>query len=357
MNLEVQTPAEWLSTVVKPPLESVAQFKLSSNDTLVVCGGFEERSIGVLQNAAASGTSFNVLLILYEPFVAENRASTIRDLCGRFDLRLEQVAYDRENPTGFGAVLISHLLNREGRIYLDISGMSRLLMVQSLVALRNVPRQFADCFVAYAEAEHYPPTQAEAEAQLAKSDTDPSLSILFLSSGVFDVTVVPELSALAPLGEQTRLIAFPSLDAHQLTALRNELQPSRLSVIEGEPPSATNRWRRDIISKINRLSQIPNIESRITSTLSYEQTLDCLLWLYEANSLRERLIVSPTGSKMQTVAVGILRAIVKDVQIAYPTPLQFCSPANYTVGVGALHQLALAPFSQASLFKEVATCA
>ena len=357
MNLEVQTPAEWLGTVVKPPLESVVQFAFASDDTLVVCGGFEDRSIGVLQNAAANGASFNVLLILYEPFVAENKASAIRELCGRCSLRIEEVVYDRENPTGFGTVLISKLSNREGRIYLDISGMSQLLMVQSLVALGSRPKRFADCFVAYAEAEHYPPSQTEAEAQLAKSESDPTLSILFLSSGVFEVTVVPELSALAPLGEQARLIAFPSLDAHQLTALRNELQPSRLSFIEGEPPSLANRWRQDIISKINRLAQIPNAESVVTSTLSYEQTLDCLLGLYETHSLRERLIVSPTGSKMQTVAVGILRAIVKDIQIAYPTPLQFCSPANYTEGVGELHQLALAPFSPHQREGIAAACA
>lgn len=345
MNLEVQTPAEWLGTVVKPSLEMVIQFDLASDDTLIVCGGFEDRSIGVLQNAAAKRTSFNVLLILYEPFVAENKAAAIRDLCAKVGLRVEEVEYDRENPTGFGAVLISKLSNRGGRIYLDVSGMSRLLMVQSLVALGNRPRRFADCFVAYAEAEYYPPSQAEAEAQLAKSESDPTLSILFLSSGVFEVTVIPELSALAPLGEQARLIAFPSLDAHQLTALRNELQPSRLSLIEGEPPSLVNRWRQDIISKINRLDQIPNAESLVTSTLSYEQTLDCLLRLYATHSLRERLIVSPTGSKMQTVAVGIFRAIVRDIQIAYPTPLQFCSPSNYTGGVGKLHQLALASFS------------
>jgi hypothetical protein len=357
MNLQVQTPAEWLTESERPPLEPVAQFNLTSDDVLVVCGGFEERALGILQNAATSGAAFNVLLINYKPYVPQNKSSAIREICRDSNLHLEETTYDREAPAGFGGVLIESLSNCRGRIYLDVSGMSRLLMVQSLVALAGSDRQFSNCFVTYAEAQEYPPTEEDATAQLVRSRDDPTLSILFLSSGVFEVTVVPELSALASLGEQARLIAFPSLDAHQLTALRNELQPSRLTFIEGEPPRPVNRWRQRIISEINRLDQIPNAESQTTSTLSYEQTLESLLKLYETHSLRERLIVSPTGSKMQTVAVGIFRAVVNDIQIAYPTPLEFCSPGNYTRGVGPLHQLALSPFSPMLGGKAAEACA
>src|SRR6202034_3416514 len=128
---------------------------------------------------------------------------------------------------------------------------------------------------------------------------------------------------------------------------RNELQPSRFSFIEGVPPSPQNKWRQRVISAVNQLDKIQDAETCQTSTLDYSETLDCLLKLYAKHGERERLLVSPTGSKSQTVAVGIFRALVEDVQIVYPTPRGFLKPDEYTHGIGPLHLLSLAAFSDA----------
>jgi hypothetical protein len=48
---------------------------------------------------------------------------------------------------------------------------------------------------------------------------------------------------------------------------------------------------------------------------------------------------------MQTVAVGLFRALMDDVQIVYPTPKEFRSPSNYTKGVGRLYSLELGAFA------------
>ena len=139
------------------------------------------------------------------------------------------MTYDRQNPAGFGAVLSEKIAGIKGRIFLDVSAMSRLLIVQSLVALRERGCGFKDCVVAYAEATSYPPTEEEVEQALRQSAKDPLYSILLLSSGVFDVTVIPELSSTSISGNQTRLVAFPTFSTDQLTALRSELAPSRLT--------------------------------------------------------------------------------------------------------------------------------
>jgi len=222
--------------------------------------------------------------------------------------------------------------------------MSRLRIVQSLVALRQRDCGFRHCVLTYAEATRYPPSKEEVAAELRQSGKDPTYSILLLSSGVFDVTVVPELSATATGGSQTRLVAFPTFSADQLTALRAELQPSRFTFIQGIPPSTENKWRTSAIAKINQLDTIPH-ESLNTGTLDYQETLDCLLQLYAKYSERERLLVSPTGSKMQTVAVGLFRAFLDDVQIVYPTPEEFTTPKNYTRGVSQMYSLPLDAFA------------
>jgi len=344
MTLTLQTPEEKLAALPKPSLDAISQLDLTSDDWLVICAGFEERGLEALKKATASRSPFNILIILYEPFLPENKADELRQLCTVSGANYIEATYDRQNPAAFGSILLDAVAGCSGRIFVDVSAMSRLLIVQTIVALGTRPRGLSDCFIVYTEAQNYPPSQAEAEAELAKSAMDPTFSVLFLSSGVFEVTIVPELSSVAPAAPQTRLIIFPSLDAHQLIALRLELQPSRFTFIEGLPPSPDMQWRQQAVSRINQLESIGNAERCAASTLDYLETLDCLLDIYSRHAIQERLIISPTGSKMQTVAVGIFRSAIEDVQIVYPTPQDFCSPDGYTIGAGAMHLLPLGRF-------------
>jgi hypothetical protein len=345
MNLTVETPLERLAALAKPSLEAATELAVRPEDWLVVCAGFEDRALGALQQAVSTETPINVLVVLYDPFVPENKADAIREVCDRAAVRHAEVTYNRRDPSGFGGTMIDMLTDCRGRIFVDVSAMSRLLIVQAIVALGTRPRGLSDCFITYTEAQAYPPTQAEAEAELAKSVADPTFSILFLSSGVFEITVVPELSSFALAAPQTRLVAFPSLDAHQLTSLRAELQPSRFTFIEGSPPGRHIQWRQEFISKVNHLSKIRDAERCRTSTLNYLETLDCLSKVYSQHSIEERIIISPTGSKMQTVAVGIFRSFIEDVQIVYPTPRSFLAPEQYTLGIGPMHLLPMGRFS------------
>lgn len=345
MKIAVQTPDEKLLLMRKPALELLGRLELSSEDWLVVCGGFEDRALSIIESVSSGGPNVNVLLINYLPVVAQNKADAIRTICLGKDIRVSEVTYDRQEPAGFGDVFVERLGSSQGHIFIDISGMSRLLIVQILVSLIRRPQRFNNCSIVYTEAASYPPSEHEAMEQLGKSEADPSYSIYFLSSGVYEVTLIPELSSCAPAGGQTRLVAFPSLDSHQLTALRAELQPSRISLIEGVPPGAHNLWRKKAIAAVNRLDDLQIPERCPVSTLNYEETLECLLKIYSEHGVYERLLISPTGSKMQAVAVGLFRSLIEDAQIVYPTPRDFLKPQTYTEGVGQKHILSLEPFS------------
>jgi hypothetical protein len=341
--LRVVRPDERLAALAKPALQPAAHFRLQSDDCLIVCAGFEDRATGVLKKALAGGTEFAVLMINYLPFVLENRISEIQALCSAAGLRVTQITYDRQNPAGFGSSLFERVAGIRGRVILDVSAMSRLLIVQSIVALKQRISGLSSCVVAYAEAASYPPTEEEVKEELRQSGEDPLYSILILSTGVFEVTVVPELSSTAMGATQTRLVAFPTFSTDQLMALRSELAPSRLTCIHGVPPSPHNQWRTSAIARINGLALSPP-DNVLASTIDYRETLEILLKLYDAHSDRERILLSPTGSKMQTVAVGLFRAFMDDVQIVYPTPKEFRSPKSYTQGVGQVHSLALDAF-------------
>lgn len=346
MTAIVRRPDELLAALVKPALHEIRSFSPRADDTLIICAGFEDRAFAALKLALSGSQRFSIIAVGYLPFLEKNHTETIQAAVARYpDVTVTHVSYDRENPTGFGIALTELASQRKGRVYIDISGMSRLLIVQTLVAFAARRGGLSNCSLLYSEAAEYPPTKAEAEAVQRQSTLDPTFSALFLSSGVFEITVVPELSSISPAPIQSRLVVFPAFDVHHLTALRAELQPSRLTFIEGTPPNEANRWRQKIIAELNHLDSIPESERTATCTLRYEQTLDVLLGLYQQHALRERLLIAPTGSKMQTVAVGLFRAHVEDVQIVYSTPRGFVSPDNYTKGVGPTYELPLDSFA------------
>jgi len=335
---------ERLAAMAKPALEPVTAIDLAQDDCLVLCAGFEDRASAVLKSTVAQSAGFRVVTVAYEPFIPANRTDEIRGIVTGAGVDSREIVYDRMNPAGLGDDLLREVADVRGRLFLDISAMSRLLIVQCLVALRDWRGGLLDCVIAYAEAAGYPPAQAEVGDALRQAEANPLASFLLLSSGVDELTLVPELSAAAVGPIQTRLVVFPSFSPEQITALRNELSPSRCTFIHGVPPRDENRWRTEAIARINQID-LAGPDNLYTSTLDYRETLDCLLLLYGQHSESERLLVSPTGSKMQAVAVGLFRALLDDVQIVYPTPREFRAHNDYTRGVRQIYSLSVAPFA------------
>lgn len=340
---------EELSVLAKPSLEPLNVLQFGPDDCLILCAGFEERALAFLRTAIKRQLRPRVFLVKYSPFMKENREQEVQELCRDANISYGEVVYDRQDPSGFGDILPELLGPVAGRLYIDISGMSRLLIVQMLVSLTGRSIGFQKSTILYTEAAEYPPKREEVQDAIDKSDVDPLYSIMLLSSGVFEVTVVPELLSIALDGQQTRLVAFPSFNTDQLTALRTELQPSRYSIINGTPPADENQWRTEAIAKLNHLDGLKSEENYATSTLDYRETLERLLQIYQHYGATERILIAPTGSKMQAVAVGIFRAFIRDVQIVYPTPRAFTSPTSYTIGVREQYQLPLDAFSRANI--------
>jgi hypothetical protein len=333
---EVLAQIEW------PELQRMPS-QLGPDDTLVTCAGFEDRALAFLDRAVIGNSrGFHVIGIDYRPEVAENRIVELRDLVTRATGTITRITYERQNPCESGSDILAQA-NGATRIIVDISGMSRLLIVQ-LVAASVREQLLHKMAIVYTEAQVYPPTCAEVEAKIAH-DQDYLGIFNFISSGVFGVTVVPELSTVAMQGQPVRLVAFPSFNPTQLAAVCAEIQASFYSVINGIPPRSQNVWRRDAIRRLNNLDSIPEREEFDASTLDYRETLRLLLDIYAKHGAVEKIVISPTGSKMQAVAVGVLCGFLRDIQVVYPTPRSFPAPSNYTQGALDTFQLSLEAFS------------
>ena len=328
---------ERLRALAWPELVEIDVPAVDDGDVVVLCGGFEERAVAVLRRLCEAGRrGFGLLLVKYRPEYVTNRAEEIEGLAKRGGLAVQECTYDRRSPAGIGK-RISEMSGASGRVWVDISGMSRLLIVQTLQGLLTYTGRPVS--ILYGEAAEYRPTQQRFRDDRKSSGEGQGVS--YLSSGIYEVAATPELGAVSMVGEAIRLIAFPSFDPAQLKNLVEELQPTYVELVHGMPPAERNRWRLSAMVEINgaTLGELKGTSEHTVSTLDYRETVDLLLSVYASRSMFDRIVVAPTGSKMQTVGLSMVRLALDDVQVVYPTPLRFKEERAYTVGFERLYQL------------------
>ena len=349
----VTRPDELLRQIVWPELRRTQTAVVGPDDCILVSGGFEDRAVEALERLCSRPTAkCSIGLIKYLPELPQNEVNVekMRSMAQEAGLVLREFVYDRENPSGTGEEL-AQFVRRFAGVFVDISGMSRLLIVQLLVALLR-GRQ-GRVSVIYAMAEQYPPSPERFlsdQQQVVVANT----ALSYLSSGTLEIAATPELGSVSMQGETIRLIAFPSFDPAQLTNVIQELQPTYAEFIHGIPHRIEDHWRREAIADLNRevFKELATGKHHDVSTLDYRETLNTLLDIYTGRSMYDRLVIAPTGSKMQTVAVALFRAVLHDVQIVYPTPQIFAEPEDYTVRVRQMYQLDLSTKTIADAIEE-----
>ena len=326
-----------------PVLTPAHSVTLTTDDVLVVCGGFEDRATTVLEWALRDKRdSFTALVVEYEPHYDENRTQAIMNMCRGAGVPVDCCTYDRRLPAGMGEKLARRTLGAS-RVYIDVSAMSRMLIVQILVAIAE-GGGFSNVSVLYTEARTYPPLrQSFVDHELDHESVDS-----YISSGVWELAAVPELSAPISQADALRLIVFPSFNPAQLRLLLQELQPTFVDLVNGIPPRGENAWRPNAIRQCNTgaVKGLRRVKQHDTSTLDYRETLRLVLALYDERSAFDKLILAPSGSKMQSVAVGLARSFLSDVQVVYPTPQRFLEPKGHTLGAANVYALHLDNFSR-----------
>ncbi len=245
----VQRIDDKLRQLEKPLLCVMQKLSLSKEDVLIVSAGFEDRAIEVLRRVVSEGSQGSMVIVFtYLPTLKENKKEDIAKLCSDGGLHPIYIEYDRHSPSGIGDKLSDILSNIVGNIYMDISAMSRLLITQLVVVLGQ-HSLFGKTAVLYSEAFEYPPTKEAVDIVIKEQKNDEIYRAMFLSSGVFEVAIVPELASVSSQGQPIRLVAFPSFNTDQFPSLRSEIQPTYFSIIHGIPSLDENRWRTEAIKK------------------------------------------------------------------------------------------------------------
>jgi hypothetical protein len=296
------------------------------------------------------------ILLDYRPYSARNRVRDVRDALSSVGVRVGEedlIEYDRFCPGLFEEMLAARFLaNATRRAVVDISTMSKLAIMLVLEVCRRLNLVTR---VVYSEAERYGPSQQEfEEARDRKEIHRPTLHVF---NGIHGVVRVDSLASVAMQGQPTAAIVFMSFNDALTQLLLNTVYPGRLFLINGCPPQ--HSWRESATAWVHEQVRsewsednpvIPNnggdldLPSRRTSTLDYRESVSLLLSLYWQLSATHRVLLAPSGSKMQTVACSLVKALHPDIHIEYPSPEGFA--AEYSYGAAARWLVDLGQFAE-----------
>ena len=280
-----------------PDLKKIDSVEFLDGDVLLVCGGFEERALKVFESVELSANKgLTIVDFIYLPEVEQNQDPLIEKRCREVGCRHIKLKYDRCEPSGIFESLLQVLPQNPNRIFIDISGMSRLLIVQLVMGFISSDIHRAQVKILYTEAESYSPSYEEAQLKLDTSKSDFSEIISFISNGVHDLAILPELSSLNVTQPPILLIAFPSFNTAQLHSAKSIIQPAKVMLFNGIPPSQDLQWRPTLISELNNIED-DHANQISTSTLLYEETLSKLLELYDTRSAFYSFVISPHGEQ------------------------------------------------------------
>ena len=326
-------------TELLPPLTPCEQVRLGPGDVIIVSGGFEDRSLA-FRDILVVDEGAQAIVIEYRPEDSRNRFRQAVEALRGIGVEPQIAVFDRYNPEQ-SLRNMRHCINAAaasgaGKVYVDISALSKLGILMALLLCQE---KNLYTVIIYQEAHQYRPTKKEYNKARAENNIlQPSLQVY---SGIEDVLCISELSSVAMQGQPTCLVAFMSFNDKFLQALLNRLNPSMLFLVNGSPP--IHSWREEATAWIHQRlldewSAYNSLNSNglphyTTSTLDYRQTYDLLGKLYWECFSTHKMILAPSGSKMQAVGSYLFRAVHEDVHIEYPTARGYLD--EYSAGVGA----------------------
>jgi|ERR1700733_2208504 len=306
---------------------------------LIVAAGFEARARRVVELLSPKLPE-RIILVRYLNGFPENEvnyaklAETIRER--RLVDSFVEVAIDPQKPDDYFQTLKKALVrwkpDVDGEIWIDVSALPMQGICTTLAAVREcLPR--LPVRVLYTEASIYYPTKAE----VAAHSGHPFTSI----SQEMSRNLIPKLFGGSSSEVATCLILFAGYEKHRSLGVVDELNPSKLVLVYGQPPHRRFSWRLNWSKSLHEAL----IDTRPTavetvSTLNPTESLELLGRYYGFLFGDHNFAVSPICSKMECVACYLFWERYRDAQIVFPLPVTYL-PHRFSDGYRDTFQFVL----------------
>ena len=311
--------------------------------TILVCAeGFEDRSLSFVKSLGPNTFTYT-FVVTYLP-TRKSRLPEFMAACSACSDALPvPINYDRFCPAGFESDFPSRLdavLSQTDEVVIDISVMSKLTI---LVILNTLKTYIGKVRIIYSEPTDYAPTKETFE----KHQNALRLAAGLPSYGVHDVVRTPMLTSVIMQRSPAIIVAFTSFNEQLIRALLSNFNPTHLFLINGVPPTlswreeATKRMHTDVLNDYrvdNPVDENGRLKRR-SSTLFYGETFSLLSDIYRQYCVTNRIVLAPTGSKMQALGCALLKLCCPDVHIEYPTPESFLVEGFSSPEIKCIHQV------------------
>lgn len=216
------------------------------------------------------------------------------------------------------------------KVTLDISAAANRLLLRSLKVLLEFDINLR---IVYSEAAVYHPIEEEYRKYEASFD---EVDHFGLERGVGEVVLSIDHPGDTLDPRPDSLILFPSLKRDRSQAVISFVDPSLLQNPDskivwllGVPHLEEDRWRLDAMRRINKIDeQTRHFE---VSTFDYQATLQCLENLHAELSKKNRITLSPLGSKMQALGTALFCYMHQDVRVILTSPREY-NAEHYSEG-------------------------
>lgn len=310
---------------------------------LILAEGFEARSLHWVSSLPCDVMFDHAIVCKYAP----ERKSRLGDLLGAVSGHVTQeptiLEYNRFSPTEFEQSLSAFLgANSDyDEIVIDISVMSKLLIMIILCALKTRPNS---TLIVYSEPESWGPSE-DLFKDVLRERTD-GTCIALSSIGVREVVTTPGLASVVMQDCPQALVAFLSFNEQLVNALVSEINPTKLYLFGHT--SERVPWRNCAIKKIHEGFVEEYSEGSFCAAdfdlLDYGGVFLKLAEIYKNNCYDYRIILSPTGPKIHTVACSLLKMCCEDVHVDYPSPEKYLFADYSSESVFDVHAVRFPPF-------------
>ena len=310
----------------------------------VLAAGFEDRTFNILKNIKNNKPSM-VLVIKYKGEGYTNKDTEINEYLLANKIPFSILEFDRLNPQDFEDSLQDKIttLKNYSEIVVDISSMSKLLIMTLIVNMRNINQPLT---IVYTEAKIYLPTEKQFQKQKHNKQIGAS-KLYFQTLDVSSTVTTRNLSSIAMADAPRFLVAFPTFNEDLLITLFQEFAPNAWLILHGIPHLQKDKWRTEAIKYINRhiLAQVTHNQQNNISTYEYREVFDILERCYQQYKLTHKYIVGSPTSKLQAVGVSLFKLFRQDIQILYPTPKSYLLKQHSRYS-GKIHHISFKDFSK-----------
>jgi hypothetical protein len=333
-----------------PMVEKLNNCFSSGKRLLVLSEGFEERSLSYI-NECRHITIDKIILCKYSPIRKSSKYEQIRSIIlSKFkNSQITILEFDRFNPLDFEVKF--HLecskLDKIDEIIIDISVMSKYLIMQIFCTLSNYTGKIR---IVYAEPFFHAPSEEEYNRisdKLSNATILPDEIAVFPSFGVHNVIRTPLLTSIVMQKSPVLLLAFLSFNEQLIRSLLLEFSPMHLYLINGV--SSYYQWKEKAMADIHRYIRkeyqydnpldLNGYLQRKSNMLNYIETFDLLASIYREKCIDYRIVLAPTGTKMQTLGCALIKLCCPDIHIEYPIPESYYIDGYSSSAIRQIHQV------------------